>query len=176
MKCPNCRCVVPGNLTICSYCGYDFSADITKTVSVEKLVENSADYYSRMDYMNREYYRNYDNEYAYNSEYGDRYQDTDYLFQNSSYTDNMNSCADWNDYSRYNVNNLLNDRFVYGKIHKYRDMQRKCTDYGSNDNFNASLVENDSNSAFISRNTLLIIMGLNIVFLVLILELLILLL
>ena len=34
MKCPNCRCVVPGSMKYCSYCGFRFENDSARTVSV----------------------------------------------------------------------------------------------------------------------------------------------
>ena len=34
MKCPNCRCVVPGSMKYCSYCGFRFDNGSARTVSV----------------------------------------------------------------------------------------------------------------------------------------------
>ncbi len=61
MKCPNCRCVVPGNTDSCSYCGYEFSSGSAETLSIEeayydKFYEgdyrdfpfNSTNYYNNM--------------------------------------------------------------------------------------------------------------------------------
>lgn len=52
MKCPNCRCIVPGNMNYCSYCGYEFSTGSAKTLTVEESYYDSL-YYD--DY----YYDNY---------------------------------------------------------------------------------------------------------------------
>ena len=38
MKCPNCRCVVPGNVDYCSYCGYEFSSGAAETLSIEEAM------------------------------------------------------------------------------------------------------------------------------------------
>lgn len=58
MKCPNCRCIVPGNMYYCSYCGYEFSTGSAKTLTVEEAYDDSyyydyyTDYNSSMGYYN----------------------------------------------------------------------------------------------------------------------------
>ena len=36
MKCPNCRCIVPNNVSRCTYCGYDFMSGSAKTLTIEE--------------------------------------------------------------------------------------------------------------------------------------------
>ena len=53
MKCPNCRCIVPNNVSRCTYCGYDFMSGSAKT-----LTNNYADeFYAYDDYYNCENYK-----------------------------------------------------------------------------------------------------------------------
>lgn len=52
MKCPNCRCVVPGSMKYCSYCGFRFENDSARTVSVTEA-------YSGRLYREPAYYSGY---------------------------------------------------------------------------------------------------------------------
>lgn len=50
MICPNCRCVVPGRMTYCGYCGYEFSSGAAKTLTVEESCDDR--FYRQSDYCN----------------------------------------------------------------------------------------------------------------------------
>ena len=52
MKCPNCRCVVPGSMKYCSYCGFRFDNGSARTVSVTEA-------YSGRLYREPAYYGGY---------------------------------------------------------------------------------------------------------------------
>ena len=52
MKCPNCRCVVPGSMKYCSYCGFRFDNGSARTVSVTEA-------YSARLYREPAYYGGY---------------------------------------------------------------------------------------------------------------------
>ena len=46
MKCPNCRCIVPNNVSRCTYCGYDFMSGSAKTLTIEEAYKfKTYDYY-----------------------------------------------------------------------------------------------------------------------------------
>ena len=52
MICPNCRCVVPGSMRYCSYCGYSFRDGSAPTLSVtdahaDRFYQKSAYYAPR---------------------------------------------------------------------------------------------------------------------------------
>lgn len=54
MRCPNCRCVIPGSMRFCSYCGYRFRDGSAPTLSVteaysDRQYQGSA-YYARRGY------------------------------------------------------------------------------------------------------------------------------
>ena len=69
MKCPNCRCIVPNNVSRCTYCGYDFMSGSAKTLTIEEAYkfktydydyncDNYADeFYAYDDYYNCENYK-----------------------------------------------------------------------------------------------------------------------
>lgn len=69
MKCPNCRCIVPNNVSRCTYCGYDFMSGSAKTLTIEEAYkfktydydyncDNYADeFYAYDDYYNCESYK-----------------------------------------------------------------------------------------------------------------------
>lgn len=47
MRCPNCRCIVPGSMNFCSYCGYMFPGGYEKTLTIDEAYrqETAADRY-----------------------------------------------------------------------------------------------------------------------------------
>ena len=69
MKCPNCRCIVPNNVSRCTYRGYDFMSGSAKTLTIEEAYkfktydydyncDNYADeFYAYDDYYNCENYK-----------------------------------------------------------------------------------------------------------------------
>lgn len=60
MKCPNCRCVVPGNAETCNYCGYEFLSDFTETSYTEGTYYDRfyEDSYRELPYNNTNFYNN----------------------------------------------------------------------------------------------------------------------
>ena len=66
---PNCRCIVPNNVSRCTYCGYDFMSGSAKTLTIEEAYkfktydydyncDNYADeFYAYDDYYNCENYK-----------------------------------------------------------------------------------------------------------------------
>ena len=57
MKCPNCRCIVPNNVSRCTYCGYDFMSGSAKTLTIEEAYKfKTYDYdYNCDDYADEFY-------------------------------------------------------------------------------------------------------------------------
>lgn len=55
MKCPNCKCIVPSNVSHCNYCGYEIIADKIETMKVIGL--NGDDFYDEnfINYTNNNY-------------------------------------------------------------------------------------------------------------------------
>lgn len=76
MKCPNCRCIIPSTLEVCSYCGYELVAGCMNTYKVDGYSNNSRN--------NTSYYDNY---YADDSYYGDGgyFPQEDYTCDNNGY-------------------------------------------------------------------------------------------
>ncbi len=45
MKCPNCRCILPNNMLVCDYCGYEFETGEARTWTVaETYRERNTNY------------------------------------------------------------------------------------------------------------------------------------
>lgn len=68
MKCPNCRCIVPNNVSRCTYCGYDFMSGEARTLTIEEAYAfraydyNYGDYSEEFDtYVDDFDYQNYEN-------------------------------------------------------------------------------------------------------------------
>ena len=63
MKCPNCRCIVPNNVSRCTYCGYDFMSGSAKTLTIEEAYKfKTYDYDYNCDNYADEFYA-YDDQY-----------------------------------------------------------------------------------------------------------------
>lgn len=57
MKCPNCRCIVPNNVSRCTYCGYDFMSGSAKTLTIEEAYKfKTYDYDYNCDNYADEFY------------------------------------------------------------------------------------------------------------------------
>lgn len=71
MRCPNCKCMVPGSMNFCSYCGYMFPGGGEKTLTIDEAYRQEAAV-NRYRYV----YPLRDDDYSYgenmNMEYGDR--------------------------------------------------------------------------------------------------------
>lgn len=65
MKCPNCRCTVPGSMYYCSYCGYRFDDGSAYTIPVTEA-------YNDRLYTQSEYYYSYSQELS-GTGYSDNY-------------------------------------------------------------------------------------------------------
>lgn len=80
MKCPNCRCIVPNNVSRCTYCGYDFMSGSARTLTIEEAYNfKTYDY----DYI----YDNYAEEsYAYDDYYNCKNDKTENVFVYSQET------------------------------------------------------------------------------------------
>lgn len=165
MKCPNCRCIIPGSMTVCDYCGYDFLSDSTKTVSVDKAYTDQAKYYNEMSSYDSyaPYYINGQKDCDYNSvcDQSDINNRNLYINYYNWLNDDSQCYSDFGNYS--GIKNRNNQNYDDSKI------LYDSTNYGYYDVYSAD-------SMFISKNTLLVIAGINIVFLIIILELILLLL
>lgn len=174
MKCPNCRCIVPGSLSVCNYCGYDFNTGSTKTVSVEKYYRQTGEYdaYAPEYTKGRNYDLHHNNlyDYAYQNEYATQNltYGNDSFYQESRY---YNSC-----YDSFDINNSYYSQYSNGYGYNYGRDEDKTTICADNQDYAPVFTESYYDSMFISRNTLLALLSINIAFLVIILELILLLL
>lgn len=84
MKCPNCRCIIPSTLEVCSYCGYEIVAGCKNTYKVDDYSNNgrySTSYYD--NYYATDTYYGYggyypQEDYSYDQQY-------DYSYNNNGY-------------------------------------------------------------------------------------------
>lgn len=181
MKCPNCRCIVPGSLSVCNYCGYNFNTGSTKTVSVGKYGDDRIKYYRQTEgydayapeYMNGRNYDLYHNnlhDYACQNEHGTQNltYENDSFYQESRYYNSS--------YDSYDINNSYYNQYCNDYGYNYGRDEDKTVNCADNQDCVPAFSDSYYDSMFISRNTLLALLSINIAFLVIILELLLLLL